>query len=1159
MTTPLEKYLHDLQEIRSSGASVKETSYYPALRNVLCEIGHKLKPKVICVMNLADQGAGLPDGGLFSEEQFDKKAKELKEGQLPSRGAIEVKGAKDDAWVTAEGEQVTRYWKRYRQVLVTNYREFVLVGQDNEGKAVRLERYSLAGSAAAFWELARHPRAAAKLQSERFTDFLKRVMLHAAPLAAPEDLAWFLASYAREALARIERPQVPALEAVRTALEEALGLKFEGEKGEHFFRSSLVQTLFYGVFSAWVLWDKQHPRTDRKARFEWNDTARLLRVPIIRKLFHEVAEPGQLEELHLTEVLDWATTVLNRVDRAAFFSKFEEGHAVQYFYEPFLEEFDPELRKQLGVWYTPPEIVEYMVARVDTVLREELGVADGLADKQVYVLDPCCGTGSYLVEVLKRIHATLEKKGKDALTAGDLKEAAQKRVFGFEILPAPFVVAHLQLGLQLQNLGAPLGTKKEDRVGVSLTNALTGWEPPKGPKQHLIFPELEEERDAAEKVKRETPILVIIGNPPYNAFAGVSPAEEHGLVEVYKRGLVSDWKIKKFNLDDLYIRFFRLAEKRIAEATGRGVVSFISNHSWVSDPSFVVLRKHLLESFDRFWIENMHGNRKISEYAPDGRTSETIFAIPGFSVGIQQGVAISLWVKSGEKGKRPATLFRDDLNAARAVERRVHLLESLKAKEFDGQYEEANPEKFNRYSFRPQRVTRKYRSWPSLDALAIFPPTLGVLENRQEELIGIDRTRLKERMLRYFDSGLNWEELKELHGPLTKDFARFNAKKTREKVLAAESFSEESLRPLLIRPMDVRWCYYSGVRPLWNEPRPSYFEQMWTGNVTLVSRRKGVASPEGVPFFFASSLGFQHALHTDAYYIPLRIRHTRIKKAAHAAQWNLIPTDGGSVANLSASARAYLKKLGIADPDHSERIAGHVWVHALAIGYSPAYLRENADGIRQDWPRVPLPASKGLLEKSAELGRQVAALLDTEAPVKGVTEGEIRAELKLIGVATKKAEGRNQKSEEEWAVRAGWGHGGKGGVTMPGRGKLVEREYRAAERKGIAEGAKALGLTEKEALAQLGEKTCDVYLNDVAYWANVPQKVWEYTIGGYQVMKKWLSYREEKLLGRALKREEVRYVQEMVRRIAAILLLEPALDANYQAVKENTFPWDSLK
>ena len=201
-------------------------------------------------------------------------------------------------------------------------------------------------------------------------------------------------------------------------------------------------------------------------------------------------------------MLDWAALVLNRVDRRSFFDKFQESHAVQYFYEPFLEAFDPELRKELGVWYTPPEIVKYMVERVDTVLREELNLPDGLADKNVYVLDPCCGTGSYLVEVLDRIHRTLKERGEDALTASDLKEAAQKRVFGFEIMPAPFVVSHLQLGLLLQNLGAPLSEKSKERVGVYLTNALTGWEPPKGPKAEMLFSELEEERDLAEEVKR---------------------------------------------------------------------------------------------------------------------------------------------------------------------------------------------------------------------------------------------------------------------------------------------------------------------------------------------------------------------------------------------------------------------------------------------------------------------------------------------------------------------------------------------------------------------------------------------------------------------------------------------------------------------------------
>ena len=352
----------------------------------------------------------------------------------------------------------------------------------------------------------------------------------------PKDVAWFLASYARDALFRVEQQkQLPALQTVRSALEDALGMKFTDEKGEHFFRSTLVQTLFYGVFSAWVRWHKDNPGPN--AKFDWRTAEWSLHVPFIRTLYEEVAKPSQLGPLGLVEVLDWAAGVLNRVERGEFFKTFEDEHAVQYFYEPFLEAYDPELRKALGVWYTPPEIVKYQVARVDRVLREELDVADGLADPNVIVLDPCCGTGAYLVEVLHSIAATLRDKGGDALVASDLKKAAMDRVFGFEILPAPFVVSHLQLGLMLQDQGAPLSQKKGERVGVYLTNALTGWEPPKGPKQQVMaWAELQEERDAAEHVKRDKKILVVLGNPPYNAFAGVSPQEEQGLVEPYKEG-----------------------------------------------------------------------------------------------------------------------------------------------------------------------------------------------------------------------------------------------------------------------------------------------------------------------------------------------------------------------------------------------------------------------------------------------------------------------------------------------------------------------------------------------------------------------------------------------------------------------------------------------
>ena len=249
------------------------------------------------------------------------------------------------------------------------------MGQDPTGKPVKLETYRLAESEKEFWEAGRPSPAHGQSHGERLIEYLKRVMLHAAPLTGPQDVAWFLASYARDAQARLEGKDLPALAGLRVALEEALGLKFEGEKGDHFFRSTLVQTLFYGVFAAWVLWHKKNLLPSPQNLFDWRLTPWYLHVPMIRVLYEQVATPAKLGPLGLEEVLDWTATVLNRVDRPSFFSQFDEGHAVQYFYEPFLKAYDPQLRKDLGIWYTPPEIVQYMVARVDTVLREELGIA----------------------------------------------------------------------------------------------------------------------------------------------------------------------------------------------------------------------------------------------------------------------------------------------------------------------------------------------------------------------------------------------------------------------------------------------------------------------------------------------------------------------------------------------------------------------------------------------------------------------------------------------------------------------------------------------------------------------------------------------------------------------------------------------------------------
>ncbi|MDP3065093.1 MAG: type ISP restriction/modification enzyme [Chloroflexota bacterium] len=1162
-TQLLESYFRSLLEVRQSGAGVKEESYYDALSNLLNGIGSGLKPRVRCILQLGNRGAGRPDGGLFTEDQWkqgDHHKPLLGLPQPPNRGVIEVKPTSDDVWVTADTRQVTGYWQHYRQVLVTNYRECVLVGQDQDGNPVKLETYRLADNEAEFWAQAARPRAFARRHATTFTEFLHRVMLYAAPLTTPRDVAWFLASYARTGMTRIEGKELPALAAVRSALEEALGLKFVGDKGEHFFRSTFVQTLFYGVFSAWVLWAKGRPETS-KDRFEWRTAVWYLRVPMIQALFSNVATPSSLGPLGLVEVLDWTSAVLNRVTRKDFFSAFEEGRAVQYFYEPFLEAFDPELRKELGVWYTPPEVVQYMVARIDTVLREELGLPDGLADPNVYVLDPCCGTGSYLVEVLRCIHRTLQKTRGDALVGSDVKAAAQGRVFGFEILPAPFVVSHLQLGLLLQNLGAPLAEGKHERAGVYLTNALTGWEPLDPEKEKAFqamlsgFPELLEERDSAREVKREKPILVILGNPPYNAFAGTSPVEEQGLVEPYKEGLVKEWGIKKFNLDDLYVRFFRLAERRIAEQTGRGVVSYISNFSYLADPSFVVMRRRFLSEFDRLWFDSLNGDsRETGKRTPDGKPDPSIFSTEYNKAGIRVGTTVSVLVRKKERDAQPFVRYREFWG----VTKRAELLESLKAADLNAQYLSAQPAKENRYSFRPENVSAGYMEWPRLIELSGGVAYQGLAEDRRKALIDIDRNVLEQRMRQYFDSSVTWDALKALGGPLTETYVDFQAEQVRQKTLRAEHFSVDNVSRYAMRPFDTQYCYYTSARPIWRRNRPGFQEQAWKGNAFITSRFKAATDPEGVPISYVTGLCDYHYLPPNVVAVPIRVRERHWKDAGPSGNQGSLIIEGrepgqAATANLSPTAREYLASLGVTDSDSDARTASLLWMHALAIGYSSAYLEENRDGLRQDWPRIPLPRTRETSAASAALGQQVAALLDTERDVPAVTSGSVRPELRVIGSVAR--EGGSQLQPGDLALTVGWGHHGQSDVVMPGKGKVVERDYTPEEREAIRQGAEALGLSENEAFARLGERTCDVYLNGVAYWRNVPSAVWKFVIGGYQVIKKWLSYREREVLGRPLTVEEVREVTEIARRIAGILLLQPSLDANYQRCKEAPYEW----
>jgi predicted helicase len=880
-----------------------------------------------------------------------------------------------------------------------------------------------------------------------------------------------------------------------------------------------------------VLWHKHQ----EKGRFDWRVAVYYLHVPMIKALFEKVATPTHVRGFDLEEVLNWAGEALNRVDRATFFSKFEEGQAVQYFYEPFLEAFDPGLRKEMGVWYTPPEVVQYMVARVDTVLREELHIEDGLADPNVYILDPCCGTGAFLVEVLRRIEGTLEDQGLGALVGAKLKEAAMNRVFGFEILTAPFVVAHLQLGLVLQNLGVPLSDENE-RVGVYLTNALTGWNPTDPEKEKLMqltlsgMPELQEERDAAEKIKKSKKILVVLGNPPYNGFAGMAADEERELSEAY-RTTKKVAKPQGQGLNGLSTRFFRMAERQIVEETGRGVVCFISDYSYLDGLSFTGMRERYLEAFDNIWIDCLNGDKfATGKVTPTGEPDPSIFSTEWNKEGIQVGTAISMLVRKEQHQPISSVKYRDLWGATKWQQ-----LRESQEQEGDEPYNVVKPEIKLGLPLMPVKFSAGYLEHPLLpEIFPIFFP--GIKTSRDELVTDINRQELMDRIEQYFNPAISHEEISSIAPSSMLIDTRAKSEVMRDR-LRTRGLRYDQIVKHNYRPFDIRWLYWELEPKLLDRSRPDYFPHVFHGNTWIVSQQKSRrdwSKPQLIRWAACLDL-----MDRSASCIPLYLKPNQENP-------DLFPNsdrklENGLELNLSDNAIEYLRSVGsISD-------AEFIFYHVLAILHTQNYANENDGALRQDWARIPLPDTREALIISAKLGRQIAALLDPETPVPGITSGKLRPEIKSIAVIS--GNGKvNLDPNTDFALTASWGHAGQNGVTMPGRGKVTDRPYTPAEQTAID------ALT-----AQLGPTTRDIYLNDIAYWKNIPERVWTYTIGGYQVIKKWLSYREEELLGRSLKQEEVMEVTNMARRIAAILLLETELDNNYEAVKQSTYDWPNAK
>jgi len=569
-------------------------------------------------------------------------------------GYIEAKDLDADMKSVLKSAQIKRYQEALPNLLVTNYLDFVwLVGPE---KRMEISLGTLRGKA-----IDPQPDASA-----RWTELIRSFCDEISPtLGTPQQLAASLAGQTRllrDLVAELLDAGDEALQSQQAAFKTLLMPDLQTAE----FADMYAQTAAYGLFTARVFEattlfgaaPEKMPTHLRKGPFNLEKAEFLIprANPFLRQFFQHVSSPDLSEQLrwlieqvaHSLRYTDM-DKVLHRQSRKAGFED-----PVFHFYETFLGAYNQKLREQRGVYYTPQPVVDFMVRSVDTLLKTALGKPDGLADKDTLILDPATGTATFLRRVIDQIHSHVTVGGNDGLWPQYVKERLLPRIFGFELMMAPYTVAHLKLALQLQEQGYAFGKRAastaDERLNIYLTNTLdTVKKQMDAYMAHWIAAETE----GAEAVKRDAPVQVVLGNPPYSGESQNTSPMIMELMTEYKRepegGPLKERNSKWINDD--YAKFIRFAHDRITR-TGHGMVAFITNHGWLDNPTFRGMRASLMRDFDHIYVLDLHGNAKKKERTPSALAAQgddkNVFDI-------EQGVAITVLIKH-QDATAPAAL-----------------------------------------------------------------------------------------------------------------------------------------------------------------------------------------------------------------------------------------------------------------------------------------------------------------------------------------------------------------------------------------------------------------------------------------------------------------------------------------------------------------------
>ena len=830
------------------------------------------------------------------------------------------------------------------------------------------------------------------------------------------------------------------------------------------FADVYAQTIAYGLFAARL----HDPTLDTFSRQE---AAELIPKsnPFLRKLF------GYIAGADIDDRIKWIVDNLAEIFLACNVEEILKNYGkstkmedpIIHFYETFLAEYDPKLRKARGVWYTPAPVVNFIVRAVDDILKTEFDLPQGLADSskttvkvktdiankkfksgykeidkevhKVQVLDPATGTGTFLAEVIKHVHKKF--KGQSGIWSSYAENELLPRLNGFELLMASYAMAHLQIDLLLRETG--FKATKNQRTKIYLTNSLEEFHPDTGT---LFANWLSSEANEANHIKRDTPVMCIIGNPPYAVSSTNKGEWIQNLLVDYKKNLNE----RKINLDDDYIKFLRYGQHYI-EKNGTGILAYISNNSFIDGITHRQMRKNILETFDKVYILDLHGNAKKKETAPDGSLDQNVFDI-------MQGVSINIFVKTGLKKKKElGKVYHSELFGKREIKYNQLVENSVKSINWKIL---KNKEPY--YFFIPKdfKSEKEYKTGFKLSELYLEYNT-GIQTKRDKVAINFNYEEAK-NVLDYFRENEN-ETIREFF-QLPKDGRDWTIKDAKNDI----QNNKPKIIDVLYRPFDFRKIIYTGkTKGIVAYPRRNTSKHLLKENTSLINLRLNGENDEYV-ILVAKTLIEKGSLAKGNYsFFPLYLYPEETNQHTIENQLKRTPNLDLKIVDTIA------KKIALTFTNEKEQTKNtfapiDVLDYIYAVLHSPTYREKYKEFLKIDFPRVPYPKDKATFWQLVKLGKEIR-------------------EIHLL-----------ESAKVDNYITSYLGDGDNV-ITR----KLTKTNI----------GYEAISDT-------LGK----VWINDTQYFNNVPLVAWEFFIGGYQPAQKWLKDRK----GRTLDFEDIFHYQKII-------------------------------